>query len=333
MFSELYKDFIDLKQFMQEEGSQLYERLHAIIKFMKEAECGSGEKFRDKIIRDITSALDENKLYGKVAEIGGQDNGLGKWIPDREFIYLSLYPENNSNTIVADITNCPQVKDESFDAVISVACFEHFSQPWRAAEEITRILKPGGITCHYAPFSYFYHEAPLDYWRFSPEGLRFMFRELEPLKIEFFCGNRRRNNTGASRWLTSKSHEIFAEDALGGWRENWFSIYMGRKTPGWAAEQIDKKRKQLAVDLCFAAARGGMSSKEYPQKVAFTLSHLTFDKSGQIQVTERGKGIAMEPTEVQELYKNRKQYKLRPTACGYSIAAMLGADNVLPLIA
>lgn len=329
MFTDLFAKFETLKPYLQENGNAIYSEIHDTLLSMKKEELGSGINCRDLFVKYIITELNNNNLHGPVAEIGCPDTGLGNAITDRKFTYLSLYPADHPNTVVADITNCPQVEDESFDAVVSVSCFEHLSRPWRAAEEITRILKPGGITCHFAPFSFYYHEGPLDYWRFSPDGLQFLFRDLEPLKVEWFGGSRRRNNIGTQSWPMSKSNKLFTADALGGWRENWYSIYIGRKTPNWENEQKERNKNQLAIELCFIAIRGGMSPDIYPQKVAYILSRLAYNKSGEIFLAKPGQGISMEPNEIRKLWDNHWQHGLKPTAIGYSIAAMLGEDNHL----
>lgn len=38
--------------------------------------------------------------------------------------------------------------DESFDVIVSYACFEHFNDPAAATRAISRLLKPGGVTAH-----------------------------------------------------------------------------------------------------------------------------------------------------------------------------------------
>jgi SAM-dependent methyltransferase len=82
--------------------------------------------------------------------------------------------------IVGDIHDLP-IPDNSFDCVISTGTFEHIRNPWKAVQELRRILKPGGIVYIDAPFMQGYHLDPVDYWRFTRDGLRLLCEDFEEL--------------------------------------------------------------------------------------------------------------------------------------------------------
>jgi SAM-dependent methyltransferase len=167
---------------------------------------------------------------GALAEIGGSKNSFITKLDGFEVRFLSLYPMDDPSYVEADITNCPQVPDSSFDAVLSINVFEHISKPWLAAKEIERILKPGGVTFHVAPFSYFYHRAPIDCFRYTPDGFLSLFDGMEPLYAEFYTANRRRDNRGkAPRTIDYYGGPDLAIDALGGWRENIYTVFAAKK--------------------------------------------------------------------------------------------------------
>lgn len=68
--------------------------------------------------------------------------------------------------------------DESFDFVLSDQVLEHVEgNPERAVQECHRILKSGGVsvltTCLINPV----HGAPRDFWRFTPDALRWLHRD------------------------------------------------------------------------------------------------------------------------------------------------------------
>ena len=102
--------------------------------------------------------------------------------------YRSQYPGSYSEWIGTDI--CPgegvdlavDLHDISkyfevseFDLIISISTFEHLARPWVAAEELVRILKPGGIICVTTHQSFPLHAYPFDYFRFSIEALEMLF--------------------------------------------------------------------------------------------------------------------------------------------------------------
>lgn len=183
-----------------------------------------------RVIKEKTIAvIEQYQVKGKVLEIGGlSEDHSAKTIfnkPDFEYYNLDLELSRMENTFVGDITSCPQIEDESFDVVFAADVFEHVNRPWLAAEEITRILKKGGFAFIFTLWSWRYHPLPIDYWRFSPECLKFLFSGLETVEAEFDMSNRRADIRGF--WENKLDH--VPVDSLGGWRENWAVYYIGKK--------------------------------------------------------------------------------------------------------
>lgn len=178
-----------------------------------------GERYMEQIEKGFTAA---NLTSGKMLEIGGRRKPLKEHFPS--FIYEALdLADTGPDVVVADITNCPQIPDASYDFIISIDVFEHINAPWLAAKEISRILRPGGVTYHTTLFSWRYHPCPIDYWRYSPEALKFLFSDLQCISAVFDQAERRRNITGEGGAGKIKP------DGMGGWRENWRVHYVGIK--------------------------------------------------------------------------------------------------------
>lgn len=68
-------------------------------------------------------------------------------------------------------------KDDSFDAVISVAVLEHVKDPFRCAREISRVLKPGGELLCCVPFLQPFHGYPHHYYNMTYMGLKNLFAD------------------------------------------------------------------------------------------------------------------------------------------------------------
>ena len=64
--------------------------------------------------------------------------------------------------------------DATFQTVLNVDVLEHTQDPARVVAEMGRVLEDGGVLILTAPFSFRIHEAPHDYFRFSPHGLRLL---------------------------------------------------------------------------------------------------------------------------------------------------------------
>jgi len=78
--------------------------------------------------------------------------------------------------IVADLTALP-FEDDSFDAATSEQVFEHLENPTKAAAELMRVVKSGGLIHIATPFLYPWHPSPSDYSRWTCEGLASLFPE------------------------------------------------------------------------------------------------------------------------------------------------------------
>ncbi len=229
-----------------------------------------GEDFPSFLRRDLAQLLQEQGIKsGRICEVGGGRNSFASDLPDYDFTFLSLYPDERFNSVlVADAAQSDHLPAEQFDAIFSVAVFEHINKPWLAAENLARLLKPGGLMYHAAPFSYFYHGSPADYWRFTPDALKVLFSELRPVKAEFFSGNRRRDNRGSRlNPVDRDGGPQFSVDAFGGWRENWFTIYAGIKDAAYLDELMETAKKQTVVNLIKMLTQAGCTEEEAAERV------------------------------------------------------------------
>jgi SAM-dependent methyltransferase len=107
------------------------------------------------------------------------------------FIGFDLFEGANVDT-VGDICSTPRtlknlLGEDPFDLVICCHVLEHTRQPARAAANIERVLRPGGLAYVATPWSQAFHAAPDDYWRFSVRGLMLMFAGLE-IVSSFYSG-------------------------------------------------------------------------------------------------------------------------------------------------
>jgi hypothetical protein len=120
-----------------------------------------------------------NGGQGKVLEIGSRQvvpGGQSKrsLFPDCSYVGFDYYGDENTN-VIGDAHELSKFFGREFDAVFSLAVFEHFAMPWVVAAEINKVLKVGGLTFHSTHFAFPLHERPWDFWRYTDQALRVLF--------------------------------------------------------------------------------------------------------------------------------------------------------------
>lgn len=114
-------------------------------------------------------------------QIGVLDGERGKFGPN--WVSVDKYDPREFIDYHDDI-NALHFAPDTFDALYCNAILEHVPEPTRAIAEFLRVLKPGGIAWVEVPMTYPYHEAPKDYWRVTPDGLRLWMAAFD----ELACG-------------------------------------------------------------------------------------------------------------------------------------------------
>lgn len=76
--------------------------------------------------------------------------------------------------------------DEKYDVVISGQTLEHVEDIGLLVREIAATLKSGGLTCLIAPWTWRYHEHPVDCWRIFPQGMRWLMRQAGLTELEIY---------------------------------------------------------------------------------------------------------------------------------------------------
>ena len=112
-------------------------------------------------------------IVGKILGINEIDNFNFLIDKNKSEIIITHYPK-------VDIQNLAY-EENSFDFVISDQVLEHVENPLKAIAESRRVLKQGGIAIHTTCFISYFHPSPKDYWRFSPDALRFLCRDFSEI--------------------------------------------------------------------------------------------------------------------------------------------------------
>ncbi|MEK9183901.1 MAG: class I SAM-dependent methyltransferase [Patescibacteria group bacterium] len=118
---------------------------------------------------------------GQVAEIG---SGSRRLHPD--IINVDIHPWEEVD-VLADAHDLP-FKDGSLDGVVSAWVLEHLKNPLQAVGEMKRVLKSGGYLYLATNFLMPFHPSPHDYSRWTAEGLRSLFADMEIVELKPIIG-------------------------------------------------------------------------------------------------------------------------------------------------
>ncbi len=136
-----------------------------------------------RALKDILA--DESRGAGKKAlAISFSANLLPVLGIENASVTEANYPEHN----IIDLCAFP---DASFDFIVSDQVLEHVEgNPQLAFDTSMRVLKPGGIAVHTTCFINPVHGHPGDFWRFTPEALRYLARGFSEIIAAEGWGNR-----------------------------------------------------------------------------------------------------------------------------------------------
>lgn len=121
--------------------------------------------------------LDPNEEL-KILDVGSFDKvgdyNYGRLLDEKKWSYqgLDLKPGNNVDIVVKDAYDWSEIEENTYDVVISGQTLEHIEFFWLTMEQISRVLKPGGLCCIIVPSKGPVHRNPYDCYRFNEDGVR-----------------------------------------------------------------------------------------------------------------------------------------------------------------
>ena len=206
--------------------SQLKHRLLAArdsLRFKPE-ECDTQDFVRYAYYQELKRWLPErfppDGSKSRFVEFGGSNNVIRRFVPGADYEIAPNWPE-------VDVQNLVNYSDESYDAVVLDNILEHVPDPFRAVAEVRRILKPGGVCVSATPFIVRIHEVPDDYWRFTRDGLKLLFRDFSSVDVLGWGNRITVDSTLWWGWLDCKRTKRWMRAAL--WNEeHWPIQYLTR---------------------------------------------------------------------------------------------------------
>ena len=145
-----------------------------------------------------------DRFRGPVLEVGSRDYGstqpLRRLFPGEEYLGVDLAPGPGVDRVL-DLTHpFPELERDLggrlFGTIFCLSVLEHCEQPFLMADNLSRLLMPGGAIYVSVPFAWKFHGYPSDYWRFTHEGVKKLFPALRFDRLGGCLTTSRRGETG-----------------------------------------------------------------------------------------------------------------------------------------
>ncbi len=142
-------------------------------------------------------------VSGPILEVGSKDYGntpdFRSVFPDCEYVGVDM-EEGKGVDLVLDLTLDFNLVDEKlngkrFKTVLCLSVLEHCKDPFKMCNNISQLLADNGVLFVSVPFSWRIHGYPSDYWRFTSDGIRILFPELD---FDTYAGNISTSKIGES---------------------------------------------------------------------------------------------------------------------------------------
>lgn len=189
------------------------------------------EDFDSVVKKIIASLLDKGSI--KVLNIGGgYEKSVEKYLSSHSQIeYYCLDIDTSRlhlpNIITGDITDPNLNLDQKFDFIFTKDTFEHILNPWDATSNIKSLLKEDGYFMCIAPFAWRYHACPVDTYRYTHTGMRYLFERLDNIE-PIFAGYKSFGPTNG--WYKSKTDMTLNGQPF---KESIEVIYIGKKNSSY----------------------------------------------------------------------------------------------------
>jgi len=164
---------------------------------MKPTKCHSNKKLINWLIYNIGDKFLEkySKYYkGKLVDLGCGEALYKSYFLQYADEYIGVdwtkTLHNSKADIVSNLNEKIELEDDFADTIISLSVMEHLCEPQVFLNEAYRILNNEGYMILQVPWQWWVHEAPHDYFRYTPYGLKYMFDKagFKDIKIEAQTG-------------------------------------------------------------------------------------------------------------------------------------------------
>lgn len=123
------------------------------------------------------------QVSGPILEIGSKDYGSTSSFrdiyPGCPYVGIDMEAGAGVDMVVDLEAGIGPLQENHFALGVCCSVLEHVPKPWKMAENITRVIAPGGRLYMSVPWVWRYHAYPDDYFRFSFRGVVSLFPDFD----------------------------------------------------------------------------------------------------------------------------------------------------------
>ena len=128
-------------------------------------------------LREEANRLRSAGLRARILDVGCGPKPYYPFFAERASEYVGVDVDAHEGAeLIGRVEELP-VGDGEFDLVLCTQVLEHCDDPAQAVRELRRVTAPGGRVLASTHGVQVYHPSPVDYWRWTHEGLRRLFEQ------------------------------------------------------------------------------------------------------------------------------------------------------------
>ena len=149
------------------------------------------------------------KAFNNILDIGSKDYGntqnFRSIIEHKNYVGIDMEAGKNVDHVIDLTKTIEPLQENFFDLILCCSVIEHVEYPWIFADNVAKLSTKGGLLYIAVPFVWKFHGYPNDYYRYTHNGVKKIFKEYNWDKSYF-------STYGINEVFEIKDDEHFAKD-------------------------------------------------------------------------------------------------------------------------
>ena len=121
------------------------------------------------------------KTFNNILDIGSKDYGntqnFRSIIEHKNYVGIDMEAGKNVDHVIDLTKTIEPLQENFFDLILCCSVIEHVEYPWIFADNVAKLSTKGGLLYIAVPFVWKFHGYPNDYYRYTHNGVKKIFKE------------------------------------------------------------------------------------------------------------------------------------------------------------